>query len=71
MAKKNLISQANNQGLPNAMVELSEKDLQQIVGGATVVSVDASTSTVGDIAALRDFVASGNRRLDAVSAIIE
>ena len=34
-----------------------------------VVSADASTSTVGDIAALRDFVASGNRRLDAVNAI--
>lgn len=35
----------------------------------SVVSADASTSTVGDIAALRDFVASGNRRLDAVNAI--
>jgi phycoerythrin beta chain len=34
-----------------------------------VVSADASTSTVSDIAALRDFVASGNRRLDAVNAI--
>ncbi|MEG4288580.1 C-phycoerythrin subunit beta [Microcoleus sp. C2C3] len=34
-----------------------------------VVSADASTSTVGDIAALREFVASGNRRLDAVNAI--
>ena len=34
-----------------------------------VVSADASTSTVGDIAALRAFVASGNRRLDAVNAI--
>jgi phycoerythrin beta chain len=34
-----------------------------------VVSADASTSTVSDIAALRAFVASGNRRLDAVNAI--
>ncbi|MEO1375221.1 MAG: C-phycoerythrin subunit beta [Cyanobacteria bacterium J06635_10] len=35
----------------------------------SVVTADASTSTVGDIAALKEFVASGNRRLDAVNAI--
>ncbi|MGK7940582.1 MAG: C-phycoerythrin subunit beta [Crocosphaera sp.] len=34
-----------------------------------VVSADASTSPVGDIEALKAFVASGNRRLDAVNAI--
>lgn len=34
-----------------------------------VVSADASTSVVSDIAALRNFVANGNRRLDAVNAI--
>jgi phycoerythrin beta chain len=34
-----------------------------------VVSADASTSVVGDINALKAFVASGNRRLDAVNAI--
>ncbi len=34
-----------------------------------VVSADASTSVVGDIEALKTFVASGNRRLDAVNAI--
>jgi len=34
-----------------------------------VVSADASTSTVSDINALKEFVASGNRRLDAVNAI--
>ena len=34
-----------------------------------VVSADASTSTVSDISALKAFVASGNRRLDAVNAI--
>ena len=34
-----------------------------------VVNADASTSTVTDIQALKDFVASGNRRLDAVNAI--
>jgi phycoerythrin beta chain len=35
----------------------------------SVVSADASTSPVGDINALKGFVASGNRRLDAVNAI--
>ena len=34
-----------------------------------VVSADASTSTVTDINALKEFVANGNRRLDAVNAI--
>ena len=34
-----------------------------------VVSADASTSVVGDINALKGFIASGNRRLDAVNAI--
>jgi phycoerythrin beta chain len=34
-----------------------------------VVAADASTSTISDINALRAFVASGNRRLDAVNAI--
>ena len=34
-----------------------------------VVSADASTSTIGDLSALKDFVANGNRRLDAVNAI--
>ena len=34
-----------------------------------VVSADASTSTVSDLSALKAFVASGNRRLDAVNAI--
>ena len=34
-----------------------------------VVSADASTSPVADIDALKAFVASGNRRLDAVNAI--
>jgi len=34
-----------------------------------VVSADASTSVVSDINALKAFVASGNRRLDAVNAI--
>ena len=33
-----------------------------------LVSADASTSVVGDINALKAFVASGNRRLDAVNA---
>ena len=35
----------------------------------SVVSADASTKPVADIDALRSFVASGNRRLDAVNAI--
>ncbi len=35
----------------------------------SVVTADASTSTVSDIDALKAFVASGNRRLDAVNAI--
>lgn len=34
-----------------------------------VVSADASTSVVGDIDALKGFIANGNRRLDAVNAI--
>ncbi len=34
-----------------------------------VVTADASTSVVSDINALKAFVASGNRRLDAVNAI--
>lgn len=34
-----------------------------------VVSADAITSVVGDINALKAFVANGNRRLDAVNAI--
>ena len=34
-----------------------------------VVAADASTSTVSDMGALKAFVASGNRRLDAVNAI--
>lgn len=34
-----------------------------------VVAADASTSVVSDIAALKEYVASGNKRLDAVSAI--
>ena len=34
-----------------------------------VVSADASTAPVADLAALKEFVASGNRRLDAVNAI--
>ena len=35
----------------------------------SVVTADASTSTVTDIGALKEFVANGNRRLDAVNAI--
>ena len=35
----------------------------------SVVAADASTATVSDLAALRAYVASGNRRLDAVNAI--
>ena len=35
----------------------------------SVVAADASTSPVADIDALKAFVASGNRRLDAVNAI--
>jgi phycoerythrin beta chain len=34
-----------------------------------VVAADASTSVVGDLGALKQFIASGNRRLDAVNAI--
>ena len=34
-----------------------------------VVSADASTAPINDLAALKDFVANGNRRLDAVNAI--
>ena len=34
-----------------------------------VVQADASTSVVSDLSALKAFVASGNRRLDAVNAI--
>jgi phycoerythrin beta chain len=34
-----------------------------------VVAADASTAPVGDINALKEFIASGNRRLDAVNAI--
>ncbi|ELR97456.1 C-phycoerythrin subunit beta [Gloeocapsa sp. PCC 73106] len=34
-----------------------------------VVTADASTSPVSDISSLKEFVASGNRRLDAVNAI--
>lgn len=34
-----------------------------------VVSADASTAPVTDLAALKDFISSGNRRLDAVNAI--
>lgn len=34
-----------------------------------VVAADASTSVVSDIAALKKFVAEGNKRLDAVNAI--
>jgi phycoerythrin beta chain len=34
-----------------------------------VVAADASTSVVGDIGKLKQFVAEGNRRLDAVNAI--
>jgi phycoerythrin beta chain len=34
-----------------------------------VVAADASTSTVADLGALKAFIASGNRRLDAVNAI--
>lgn len=35
----------------------------------SVVAADASTSTVANIDALREFIANGNRRLDAVNAI--
>jgi phycoerythrin beta chain len=35
----------------------------------SVVAADASTATVSDLAALRAYVVSGNRRLDAVNAI--
>jgi phycoerythrin beta chain len=35
----------------------------------SVVAADASTATVSDLAALRAYVAGGNRRLDAVNAI--
>ncbi|MEM8808060.1 MAG: C-phycoerythrin subunit beta [Cyanobacteria bacterium P01_G01_bin.38] len=34
-----------------------------------VVAADASTAPIGDLSALKAFVASGNRRLDAVNAI--
>lgn len=34
-----------------------------------VVSADASTSVVSDLSALKAYIASGNRRLDAVNAI--
>lgn len=34
-----------------------------------VVAADASTSVVGNLGALKQFIASGNRRLDAVNAI--
>ena len=34
-----------------------------------VVSADASTAPINDLSALKDFVANGNRRLDAVNAI--
>jgi len=34
-----------------------------------VVTADASTSVVGDLSALKQFIAEGNRRLDAVNAI--
>lgn len=34
-----------------------------------VVQADASTSVVGDVSALKQFIAQGNRRLDAVNAI--
>ena len=34
-----------------------------------VVAADASTAPITDLSALKDFVASGNRRLDAVNAI--
>ena len=34
-----------------------------------VVSADASTSPIGDLSALKAFVADGNKRLDAVNAI--
>ena len=35
----------------------------------TVVAADASTSVVGDLNALKAYIANGNRRLDAVNAI--
>jgi phycoerythrin beta chain len=35
----------------------------------SVVAADASTSTVADLGALKAYIASGNRRLDAVNAI--
>nr|AAF89673.1 phycoerythrin beta-subunit [Synechocystis sp. BO8402]AAF99685.1 phycoerythrin beta-subunit [Synechocystis sp. PCC 9413] len=35
----------------------------------SVVSADSSTAAVSDLQKLRDFVSSGNRRLDAVNAI--
>ncbi|MEO1094962.1 MAG: C-phycoerythrin subunit beta [Cyanobacteria bacterium J06638_28] len=34
-----------------------------------VVTADSSTSVVGDLGALKQFIAEGNRRLDAVNAI--
>lgn len=34
-----------------------------------VVGADASTSTVGDLNSLKEFIANGNRRLDAVNAL--
>ena len=34
-----------------------------------VVQADASTSVVADMGALKQFIAQGNRRLDAVNAI--
>ena len=55
MNKKKLITQANGspnsltiQDLPSALVELSEEELQQVVGGRKVKYMD------GDIASLDD-----------------
>jgi phycoerythrin beta chain len=51
-------------------VHLAFKEIEMLDAfSRSVVAADASTSVVSDIAALKKFVAEGNRRLDAVNAI--